>query len=191
MDPIDHKIGANISRIRPLVLNACCEPAISPGPTSTNTPPNPSSKSDKDIIAALLNVADSRFQAELLAKAKAAGKIPADYEIPERYRNNVPEALEAKFRAYRAAGFFPPYPFGNDFSDEEMILARALKGLKAKMGRKVGTMSGGILKVIKGGEVPARALPYLRRMKLDNPVTFKDKVVQSLLISELIESGHA
>ena len=149
------------------------------------------SKSDKDIIAALLNVADSRFQAELLAKAKAAGKIPADYEIPERYRNNVPEALEAKFRAYRAAGFFPPYPFGNDFSDEEMILARALKGLKAKMGRKVGTMSGGILKVIKGGEVPARALPYLRRMKLDNPVTFKDKVVQSLLISELIESGHA
>ena len=149
------------------------------------------SKSDKDIIAALLNVADSRFQAELLAKAKAAGKIPADYEIPERYRNNVPEALEAKFRAYRAAGFFPPYPFGNDFSDEEMILARALKGLKAKMGRKVGTMSGGILNVIKGGEVPARALPYLRRMKLDNPVTFKDKVVQSLLISELIESGHA
>ena len=149
------------------------------------------SKSDKDIIAALLNVADSRFQAELLAKAKAAGKIPADYEIPERYRNNVPEALEAKFRAYRAAGFFPPYPFGNDFSDEEMILARALKGLKAKMGRKVGTMSGGILNVIKGGEVPARALPYLRRMKLDNPVTFKDKVVQSLLITELIEAGHA
>ena len=35
-------------------------------------------------------------------------------------------------------------------------------------------MSGGILNVIKGGEVPARALPYLRRMKLDNPVTFKD-----------------
>jgi acyl-CoA hydrolase len=35
------------------------------------------SKSDKDIIAALLNVADSRFQAELLAKAKAAGKNKA------------------------------------------------------------------------------------------------------------------
>jgi hypothetical protein len=149
------------------------------------------SKSDKEIIAALLNIADSRFQADLLAKAKEAGKIPADYQVPERYRNNFPEALEEKFKAYREAGFFPPYPFGNDFSDEELILAKALKGLKAKMGHKVGTMSGGIFNVIKGGEVPARALPYLRRMKLDNPVTFKDKVVQSLLIAELIEAGHA
>lgn len=149
------------------------------------------SKSDKEIIAALLNIADSRFQDELLAKAKGAGKIPADYRIPERYRNNLPEVLEAKFRAYREAGCFPPYPFGNDFTEEERILAKALKGLNAKMAHKVGTMSGGILNVIKGGEVPARALPYLRRMKLDNPVTFKDKVVQSLLIAELVEAGHA
>ena len=149
------------------------------------------SKSDKEIIAALLNIADSRFQAELLAKAKEAGKIPAHYQIPERYRNNFPEALEAKFKVYREAGLFPPYPFGNDFSPEERILAKALKGLKAKLSNKLSTMSGGIFNVIKGGEPPARALPYLRRMKLDNPVTFKDKVVQSLLIAELIEAGHA
>jgi hypothetical protein len=149
------------------------------------------SKSDKEIIAALLNIADSRFQADLLAKAKAAGKIPADYQVPEQYRNNFPDALEAKFKVYREAGCFPPYPFGNDFSEEELVLGRALKGLKAKMGQKIGTMAGGIFNVIKGGEVPAKALPYLRRMKLDNPVTFKDKVVQSLLVAELIEAGHA
>jgi acyl-CoA hydrolase len=149
------------------------------------------SKSDKEIIAALLNIADSRFQDELLAKAKAAGKIPADYQIPERYRNNLPEVLAARFKVFREAGSFPPYPFGNDFTEEELILGRALKGLKAKMSHKLGTMSGGIFNVIKGGEVPARALPYLRRMKLDNPVTFKDKVVQSLLIAELVEAGHA
>ncbi len=149
------------------------------------------SKSDKEIIAALLNIADSRFQAELLAKAKEAGKIPAHYQIPERYRNNFPEVLEAKFKACREAGLFPPYPFGNDFSPEERILAKALKGLKAKLSNKLGTMSGGIFNVIKGGEPPARAMPYLRRMRLDNPVTFKDKVVQSLLITELVEAGHA
>jgi acyl-CoA hydrolase len=149
------------------------------------------SKSDKEIIAALLNIADSRFQADLLAKAKAAGKIPADYQVPEQYRNNFPDALEAKFKVYREAGCFPPYPFGNDFSEEELVLGRALKGLKAKMGQKIGTMAGGIFNVIKGGEVPAKALPYLRRMNLDNPVTFKDKVVQSLLVAELIEAGHA
>ena len=149
------------------------------------------SKSDKEIIAALINIADSRFQADLLAKAKEAGKIPSDYQIPERYRQNLPETLNAKFRAYQDAGLFGPFPFGNDFTDEELILGKALKGLKAKMSHKVGTMAGGIFNVIKGGEVPEKALPYLQRMQLDQPQTFKDKVVQSLLIAELIEAGHA
>ena len=149
------------------------------------------SKSDKEIIAALLNVTDSRFQAELLAKAKEAGKIPADYQIPERYRHNLPETLNARFKAWRDVGLFPPFPFGNDFTAEELILGKALKGLKAKMSHKVGTMAGGIFNLIKGGEVPEKALPYLRRMQLDQPQTFKDKLVQSLLIAELIEAGHA
>jgi acyl-CoA hydrolase len=149
------------------------------------------SKSDKEIIAALLNVADSRFQEGLLAKAREAGKIPADYRIPERYRNNLPEVLDARFKSWRKAGFFSPYPFGNDFTEEELVLGRALKGLKARMSHKLGTMSGGIFNVIRGGEIPERALPFLRRMNLDNPVTFKDKVIQSLLIAELVEAGHA
>lgn len=148
------------------------------------------SKSDKEIMAALLNIADSRFQEELLAKAKEAGKMPADYEIPEQYRHNTPEMLEEKFKKYRSDGLFPPFPFGNDFTPEELILGRALKGLKAKMGNKVGTMAGGIFNVIKGGDIPAKALPYLKRMQLENPVNFKDKVVQSLLVNELIEGGH-
>lgn len=117
--------------------------------------------------------------------------MPADYEIPERFRNNFPEALEAKFKVWREKGLFPPFPFGNDFTAEELILAKALKGLKAKMANKVGTMAGGILNVIRGGDIPPRALPYLKRMNLENPTNFKDKVVQSLLVAELIEAGHA
>ena len=148
------------------------------------------SKSDKEIIAALLNIADSRFQADLLAKAKAAGKIPGDYEIPERYRHNTPERLQAKFDTYRTAGLFPAFPFGNDFTPEELVVSKALKGLKAKMASKVGTMAGGLLNVIKGGEVPEKSLPYLRRMNLEHPETFKDKIVQSLLITELVDGGH-
>ena len=148
------------------------------------------SKSDKEIIAALLNIADSRFQTDLLAKAKAAGKIPSDYEIPERYRHNTPERLQAKFDTYRNAGLFPAFPFGNDFTPEELVVSKALKGLKAKMASKVGTMAGGLLNVIKGGDVPEKSLPYLRRMNLEHPVTFKDKIVQSLLITELVEGGH-
>ncbi|WP_210545930.1 acetyl-CoA hydrolase/transferase C-terminal domain-containing protein [Rhodoferax sp. PAMC 29310] len=148
------------------------------------------SKSDKEIIAALLNIADSRFQPDLLATAKSAGKIPNDYEIPERYRNNTPVELQAKFETYRQANLFPPYPFGNDFTPEELVIGKALKGLKAKMSHKVGTMAGGLFNVIKGGELPEKSLPFLRRMNLEHPVTFKDKMVQSLLLTELLEGGH-
>lgn len=42
------------------------------------------------MITALLNVTDSRYQPELLEKAKRAGKIPLDYEIPQRYCYNTP-----------------------------------------------------------------------------------------------------
>lgn len=148
------------------------------------------SKSDKEIIAELLNIADSRFQLELLQKAKDAGKMPQDYVIPERYRNNTPEALTAKFRAYQSRGLFPAFPFSTDFTEEELIIGKALKGLKAKMGHKVGTMAGGILNVIKGGDIPPKALPYLKRMKLEHPLTFKDKVIQSLLVAQLAENGN-
>ena len=33
-------------------------------------------------------------------------------------------------------------------------------------------------------------MPYLKRMNLENPTNFKDKVVQSLLVVKLIEAGH-
>ena len=45
--------------------------------------------SDRDTIAAMLNIADSRFQEGLLARAKAPGKIESAYEIPGAFRNNT------------------------------------------------------------------------------------------------------
>ena len=41
-------------------------------------------KSDAEVIAAMLSVADSRFQGELAKVAKDAGKLPKDFEIPAR-----------------------------------------------------------------------------------------------------------
>ena len=41
-------------------------------------------KSDADVIAAMLAMTDSRFQAELARAAKDAGKLPKNFEIPAR-----------------------------------------------------------------------------------------------------------
>ena len=53
-------------------------------------------RTDAEVIAALLNVADSRFQQELLAQAKAAGKIAADYAIPPAHRGQPAAASGAR-----------------------------------------------------------------------------------------------
>src|SRR5262249_24586123 len=68
-------------------------------------------RTDHEIIAALLNIADSRFQDALLAQAKAAHKIAADYRIPDAYRDNTPARLTRALAGHRAKGFFSEYPF--------------------------------------------------------------------------------
>src|SRR6202040_487420 len=50
-------------------------------------------KSDADVIASMLTVADSRFQNELTRQAKDAGKLPANFEIPKACRENHPERI--------------------------------------------------------------------------------------------------
>ena len=50
-------------------------------------------KPDEQVIAAMLSIADSRFQPELLRAAKDAGKIAKTYEIPAAHRDNTPERI--------------------------------------------------------------------------------------------------
>ena len=51
-------------------------------------------KTDRDVIAAMLAVADSRFQDELLREAKDAGKIEQSFVLPAAFRDNTPERIE-------------------------------------------------------------------------------------------------
>ena len=83
-------------------------------------------KSDRDVIAAMLCVADSRFQNELLSKAKDAGKIEKNFEIPAACRNNTPQRIERALGPARTAGWIEPFPFGTDFTPTEQRLMPAL-----------------------------------------------------------------
>ena len=86
-------------------------------------------KSDRDVIAAMLAIADSRFQNELLASAKQAGKIEKNYEIPGECRNNTPDRIGHALAPARAAGLLDPFPFGTDFTQIEQRLLPALTRL--------------------------------------------------------------
>ncbi len=76
-------------------------------------------KTDGEVAAAMLSIADSRFQEELLAKAKKAGKIARSYEIPERHRHNTPAHIRKGLADAQEKGLLPLFPFGSDFSDVE------------------------------------------------------------------------
>ncbi len=142
-------------------------------------------KCDKDVMIELIKIADSRFQDELLTQAKAAGKVPADYVLPEMYRNNTPEAIGGILGRAMKSGLFPPFPFGCDFTQEELRIGKALKGLKAKTGSRKGMIKA-ILKALKVKDAPADIKPLLKRMDLENPQGLKEKLAQKLLISELL-----
>ncbi len=121
-------------------------------------------RTDSEVIAALLNIADSRFQGALLREAQRHGKIAADYCIPDAYRDNTPRRLAAGFARSRSLGLFSEFPFGTDFSQEEIVLMRALKDLASRMsrpGRAALTVLRAALRLRDAGQAP-----YLERMGL-------------------------
>ncbi|HVL01583.1 MAG TPA: acetyl-CoA hydrolase/transferase C-terminal domain-containing protein [Dongiaceae bacterium] len=146
-------------------------------------------KCDRDVVSAMLNITDSRFQPELLKKAIQMGKLPATHTIPEIYRHNTPERLEQIIKPFRAQGLFPAFPCGSDFTPEELVIARCLKAMQAKSAHK-SVLLRALLKVISSGKKPvaARFQPYLERLQLTNPTHLQDRIARQLLLEELAET---
>ena len=88
-------------------------------------------KTDRDVIAAMLAVTDSRFQDELLRRAKDAGKIEKAFELPAACRDNTPERIARALAPAREQGLLPLFPFGTDFTETEQRLIPALQLLEA------------------------------------------------------------
>ncbi len=87
-------------------------------------------KSDEECILAMLSICDARFQDDLARRAKDAGKLRADFVVPARWRSNTPESLASALQPFSDRGEFPLFPFGSDFSPEELGLLPALKKLR-------------------------------------------------------------
>ncbi|HUF74617.1 MAG TPA: acetyl-CoA hydrolase/transferase C-terminal domain-containing protein [Gammaproteobacteria bacterium] len=145
-------------------------------------------KTDREVIAAMLSLSDFRFQEELLAEAKAAGKIEAGYRIPSRFARNTPESLEARLATVAGTAGLAHYPIGTDFDDDEARLAVALTYLKAHAGSSLA--AAGL--VLRRSRASDRARPLLERMRLDRPATVRDRLYRRLLIAalDLTEDGR-
>jgi hypothetical protein len=102
-------------------------------------------KTDRDVIAAMLAITDSRFQGELLRRAKDAGKIERSYALPKSARDNTPEAIARALKPAADAGLLPLFPFSTDFTAIEQRLIPALQVLNsASPARLAALLMGGL-----------------------------------------------
>lgn len=146
-------------------------------------------KSDADVIAAMLQVSDSRFQSELMKQAKDAGKLPRSYDIPAGYRDNVPERISAALKPARDAGLLPMFPFGSDFTDVEERLIPALQVLSAASvspQQLAGLFWQGMTHAPSASDELA-----LARLGLDRPATWAERAYRLLVSAALARSGSA
>jgi acyl-CoA hydrolase len=141
-------------------------------------------KSDCEIIMELLKISDSRFQLKLLKQAKKAGKLAADYRIPEVYCHNYPHLLEQKIQQFKREGLFPRFPFGSDFTEQEQVIGRALKSLKNRSHSKK-LMLQLLLKALLPQPIPDNCQPYLQRMGLCRVNTLEEQLLRKLLVLEM------
>jgi acyl-CoA hydrolase len=140
---------------------------------------------DQAVIAALLNIADSRFQDSLQRQAQAAGKLSAHHKIPEKHRNNTPRALEEALVLPRARGLFSEFPFGTDLTQEEVVLAKALTSLKEHTAAPAWPRLKTIARAMTSRGIPPAMRPYLERMALLSPRSRQEWLWQRLLLQEL------
>ncbi|MCX9156324.1 hypothetical protein OPU71_09345 [Niveibacterium sp. 24ML] len=137
-------------------------------------------QSDAEVIKRLLAVTDSRFQDELLARAKINGKIEKEYQIPESQRQNLPEVLSQHLAEFRAKGVLPDFPFGTDLDDTELAIAKGLMKLKAQQKAPLALLAS----LIRGfGAKPKPEL--IQRLGLDQPKDLKEKLMRALVAGNL------
>lgn len=137
---------------------------------------------DREVIERLIAVADSRFQDELVRQAVAHGKLPHGYSVPERYRSNLPQVLEARLHPWAEAGLLPDFPFGTDLSPDELHIVRALKKLKHASEHPLELVEQALRCLWEGKQAPPA---YLERLGLAEAHSFKDLFVRRLFAGNL------
>jgi hypothetical protein len=143
-------------------------------------------KTDHDVIAAMLGVADSRFQNELMRQAKEVGKLAKDFELPASARENFPERISSALKPYREGGMLPAFPFGSDFSEVEQRLIPALETLKDAA---ASALSVARLAIAGLGADKARFAAELARLDLNKPASWSDRLYRLLVSGALKRAG--
>nr|WP_314466606.1 acetyl-CoA hydrolase/transferase C-terminal domain-containing protein [uncultured Novosphingobium sp.] len=136
--------------------------------------------SDERVIQRLIAVADSRFQDELLEAAQSAGKIAADWRIPQEWRSNLPQRIADAL----PRDDFPAYPFGTDFTPVEQRLVPALQHLSETGGRP-GALAAIAARGLARPTPTREEEEALERLDLQAPSGLRSRTYRTLVLGAL------
>lgn len=138
-------------------------------------------KTDEEVIKAMLNITDSRFQNKLLKQAKKTGKIDKNYQIPKEYSNNFPDTINKFFKEYEHDALFPDFPLGSEFKEEEIYLLKALEKINnAPIYEKISLACRGLIRTLSGQDKI-----MLERMNLTSSTSLKSILYRSLILGSM------
>jgi hypothetical protein len=138
-------------------------------------------KSDRDVVVAMLGVADIGFQPGLLEAARSTGKLEPAFRLPSTASNRA-ERIEAALAPARRDGLLPAFPLGSEMTEVEQTLAGRLTFLKsAGYGDLVRTLLAGLARTPASAQEQAA----LERLSLASPATLLDRALRAVVLGSL------
>jgi acyl-CoA hydrolase len=139
-------------------------------------------RADGEVVAAMLSVADARFQPELQRKAVGAGKLHKNFKLPAHADDNTPARLERALSSARRDGLLPAFPLGTEMTQVEQSLLPTLGLLR-------GSSYLSVLSYLARGLAPRdtsiEAKAQLARLDLDRATTLRERVMRALMLGAL------
>mgnify|MGYP000256461146 CR=1 FL=1 len=134
------------------------------------------SKRDAEVAAALIGIADSRFQPALIREAQQRGKLPVDFSLPEARSQNYPDRIQQRIADGQRLGLCPRFPLGCDFTELELEAGEALTRL-SRLGWR--DRARALLRATAPSE---RQQAVLERLALASPNTLQARLLRRLLL---------
>ncbi len=132
-------------------------------------------RSDAECAAAMIALADRRFQDGLALRARRAGKLPRDWRVPEHALGNTPRSLAMRLRGLE----LPVFPLGTDFDAEEQRLIPALRWLKEHASHWRGRLA--LAAGLAAARPQAGSDAVLARLGLGAPRGARERVLRRLV----------
>ena len=103
----------------------------------------------------------------------------------ESRRQNLPDTIATRLEPWRARGLLPEFPLGTDFTEEELVIVRALTRLKGTAEHPLE-----LIKILIDGAVGKfddKHVPeaVLERMGLAEAQGLKDKLMRTLFVGNI------